>query len=338
MSLKEFFTGTLQEKNAADQVQKLQAKESLSKKDLARLDMAKKIVRGRMTRVVVTIGITLGGAGGYGVVKSRTESVSEQIADAIEKIEVGMSNLERLTAEGRQQLGDFAVQQLNSPFEVVKMNAQNRFKNDAEFLEAMEKQGNRNMYRVENPYHFRYHVDKKMQGMSAGFLPLHRVMSVSDDIDPNNLLDMLVVYHELSHALSDANTRQQLRSKEEFDAYMSFYTSGPNQQKRMILNEEATAYAREIEMLNILLKGKLKESVTTGKALSIDDIQKVLNCKSMQHGTIEMLITLANAYYPEGMSTGNFTKKFMDMIAAMYRSQGYEVYVPWSTRGFRKYE
>ncbi len=325
--------------------------QTLSGKEQARFDQARSIIRGRLVRIGAILA-TITGGGVYLANKSASppelvapnsgntpvmysEKNIQAVNVLIQKVATGMTNLDNATRVERTKLGDFAKEHLEGPFDIIKMNVENPNINAPKFKKESLRRGESG-YHTQNLYYFGY-AEAELDDYAAAFSPSEKIMMLSSKLDPNNLLDMLVVYHELSHAVQDGNTRQKIRSREDMGKYIAFFKMDPGGKGRIVIIDEGSAYAREIEMLNILLKGTLKESITAGKGVDISSVQKALNSRPEQNGTIQMLIAMANTYYPEGLTDGNLPKKFLDHIAKLYRSRGYEVYIPVTSGGLRIY-
>lgn len=374
--IQEFFLGTPREQNAAEQLKALREKSlngtALSRKEQNRFDEAFKIVRAKVLRVAATLMVTTfggtavylasddgkpvpehasatsGNASGFSShsapVASETTSTSalsseEQIIlvdQLMQKVEKGMVNLDNATREERKKLDPHQQEEIKSPFEVMKMNTENPNRNAPRMRKEKMAAGQKG-FTMGNTYFLGYDV-AKTDGYAAAFSPMERTMHLGENIDPNNLLDMLVVYHELRHSVQDANVRKEIKSQSELDQYTKFHTDHTASMGNLVLNDEASAYAYEIEMLNMLLKGALKENISSGKGMNIETIRKTLNSRPDQDAMIDMMIQLAGTYYPEGLSSGNLPRKFMNIIAKSYAARGFQVLIPWSSGELRLYK
>lgn len=249
----------------------------------------------------------------------------------IEVVEKGWIKFEEKVAPFLVDLVDSDFKnELNSPFKIMKINRENPDKNARRFHEDQLASGNTTA-KIGNPYWFFIDSNVDLPGnIIAGFDPTAVVMSLSASFDPEDDIDQLVLYHELRHVAQGANTRMKITSEEEYKKYVAFLTGA----KRLVINEEASAYAYEIDLLNLLCGGELLNAVKEGRSVNMEIVNAKIKTKNK--GILKMLIDLSKLYYPEGVSTGNFNKIFLDMIADTYAKDGAEIYIPLSGGGLRR--
>lgn len=354
MNIREFFLGTGAEIEASKTSNDLKAKDHLRDREKRRLEEALSLSRRRFLRsgAVVGAGILIGGGAavhfGFGKDadknQNRTnenrdltqayeeldgEEITRKTDELILKAEHGFANFETLIAPHLRLLPNGAFKdQLQAPFDLMKINKKNPNKNGPRFnREGRLRQDF--LVKVDNLNFFSFEA-RDNPDLVAGFIPTSRTMQLSPHFDPDNFLDMCVFYHELRHAAQDANVRRNFQTEEQLKAYLAFNRKkSPSDKSKVIITEEATAYAFELEILNFLLDGKLRSSVEKGEQFDINWVRQKLNARKDQNELIEMLISFANKYYPEGISTGEFSKRFLDKIAELCRTNGqYEIYIP----------
>jgi len=258
------------------------------------------------------------------------ESDITLVNEVIVKAETGMAEFESIMMPKIKQVTNpYLRKQMALPFEQININVDNPNKNSLILLQRHRTEG---FLRQQNLSWFSYKV-KSHAGMAAAFAPVLRMMYLDKNFDPQNFLDLLVLYHELLHVTQDNASRGRLDSKEQYEAYNKFYMSN-----KLVLNLEVTAYALEIEALNLYLDNYIKKQISEGKEIDIHEIQIKLNARPNQLGTIKMLIDLAKLYYPEGLSSANFNPKFFHKVGEFYSQQrGYELYMK-TPQGLQKYE
>ncbi len=212
--------------------------------------------------------------------------------------------------------------EIESPFQLMKLNKANPNKNGTRFHRQQSELGN-STADIANAFWFFIESDPNLlSDQAAGFEPLSAIMHLSPDFDPNDDVDMLILYHELRHVAQSARTKMQIRGPREYDEYVDFHT-GPK--RRMLINEEASAYAYEIEVLNLLCGGELSRAAQEGRAVDMNLLHSMIKTKRVR--TLETLVYFAQHYYPEGAISGHFSQRFLEMLAEEYAKFGYEVYI-----------
>lgn len=338
---------------ARDTVKKLKASSELDDDEKSRLEVAHTLLRqNRRTRgLIAGIGATLiVGATAAGIALSSHEKqdqkptvadvpedkhrdasspdnaekkIEEDTDQLIVKAEQGAKNLENaLTPKVEKFIEKESLKsQLLLPFELVRINASNPGKNGPRFHRQGTEKGE-DIVAQRDPNWFGYkaaHLDNAAAAFEAPF----RLMDISPDFDPENLLDVLVFYHELRHAMQDTQTREQIHSEKEFQQYIDFFLKPPV--KYPVL-EEASAYLYEIEALNLLLDNQLKESIEKGKILDIQFVAKKLGIKPNDQKRIDLLrlvLTLAEDFYRSGSGLQiGITRKFMDALITRVKEHG----------------
>ena len=257
------------------------------------------------------------------------ESDITLINKVIAKAETGMAEFESIMMPKIKQVtNSYLRNQMALPFEQINVNRDNPNKNSLILLQRHRTEGR---LIQENLSWFSYKV-KSHSYMAAGFAPALRMMYLDKNFDPKNFLDLLVLYHELLHATQDNAERERLDSKEKYETYNKFYTSN-----NIVLNAEVTAYALEIEALNLYLDNYLENQISEGKEIDLNEIQIKLNARSDQLGTIKMLVDLAKLYYPEGVNNGHFNPKFFHKVGELYSQKlGYKLYMQ-TPEGLKQY-
>ena len=223
--------------------------------------------------------------------------------------------------------------QLLLPFELAKINQENPYRNYLYFQRvASEVVDESGRFQQENLNFFFYgrrgDVEGSISEFAAAFAPTMRLMILDQKHD--SLVDLLVLHHELRHAMQDIKERGNIQTEEEFDQYIAFHTDGERGRPRLILNWETTAYAYELELLNIMLGDQLRESVLRGHVLKSSVIAERLNAQPDDMTSINFLRKLADLYYPQGFSGEGFDPRYVRFLGQVYYDRGYRLY---STNG-----
>src|SRR3989344_3841150 len=206
------------------------------------------------------------------------------------------------------------------PFELCEINQHNPNRNYPEFLQRAKGNG----FQQANVNYYAYELSSS-PGMAATFSPATRCMDVDRHFDPANALDWLVLYHETYHVAQDNNWRVQLDSQDQLDAYLAFHMMENPPEPRIIINYETTAYAYELECLNLLTRDELRQAVTVGR-YNLERLRVILNARPDQQGMIEMLWLFALAYWPDGTRNNQHPPPFVRHVVEAYQARGYELY------------
>ena len=186
---------------------------------------------------------------------------------------------------------------------------------------------------MENPLYFYYNAEAT-EGTAASFEHPSRILFVNPHFNPDNLLDMLVMFHEVVHALQDFLFRYNLDKKGKFDVYENFFKE--DGESNSLVDFEAPAFALEIELLNILLDGELKRRIQADE-LDVDFLESVRRRLKGRPGnqqpgdrdlqTVGMLCNMATYLYPEGYNGGRLPEEFRQYVGFRNKLQfGAELY------------
>ena len=267
----------------------------------------------------------------------------------IKRVESGMSELWRKLQPQIESLpaGSFR-DNLESPFKLVQVNSKNPYKNRITMERALQA-GDEDPRTLQNLNWFSYLAMNKLPtGIAASFSSLERTLILSKDFDPTNPIHLLLAYHELFHAAQDANQRQHINAaptdaagKHMFEEYVRFARVRQGERPRLAVNLEATAYAYEMELMDMMMDGKLRRlfqepnlSMTVGQGL------KWLGADASQGNLNNMgsMLEIASNYFPYGgMDSGRLPAKFMNALAEYFQSNGYQLFEIVPGRGIYPY-
>jgi hypothetical protein len=354
--MRDFLTGGTKVTEAEETIKSLEKKKRLKKRDIESLSKARSVIASHTRKKIgLMVGGSLAALLSLASLKTCTnDDSSEQAVPDDEPTSASSSpslseeqEMDRFIGEaenGFMQFGALVeplIQQqthlselqraeLSAPFEAMRINFTNAERNADRFHSVRQGEG---IARLANPYHFTIDVMDE-EGILASFAPTTRVMSLSSDFDPSSILDNLVLYHELRHSTEDANLKQSFRTQEQYNSYLAFNTrNSQTDRPRMMIASEGQAYAYEIEILNLLLDGQLKRDIEAGNNVTndqyVNQISSSIGVNDVQgRRVIQMLLTFADKFYPEGFSErGGMPREYIDLLADQYRAQGYDLYL-----------
>lgn len=260
--------------------------------------------------------------------------VEKRCDEVIKKIEQGFLAFEKLLRPLIEKMTDpFLREQMMMPFEILKINMTNPDENFFRLRNRLAKNGKEtSVYRMQNPNWFYYAATANIEpkGVVAGFNPLERSMGISVDFDPQNIMDLLVLLHELVHVSQDTRNRETMGREQYYELY-----ENPDD-KKILISNESTAFAFEIEALNLLLKNLIKENSEKGYKTNIEEVADKLNLGDKKE-LAKMILDLAAMYYPRGIENGQFPEIFVEKVAKIYAKFGYRLFVMAKTGNLVEY-
>lgn len=238
-----------------------------------------------------------------------------QVDQIISKAEINMENLRIAFAEKTEKIPHTKeLELLGQCFILMAVNQANPNKN-ALRRNASHRGGSPIILQTDINY-FSYALkDAGNYDSVASFAPRSRTMFLPLSLDEKNLLDSLVIFHELQHVMADTAVRFKLKSEAEFDAYNASFIVHPGDKQRILIISEGSSFSYEIEMLNILLNGKLKRE----EAIDLDSVKTALNAREDQKVTITLVLELAKSYYQSGSSFSSGMKiGYLEKVASKF--------------------
>lgn len=209
MKFKEFFLGTPEEKSANDTADALRQKDHLRDRDKRKLEEALALSRRRFLRIgaVVDGNLLIGGvAASHFQSPPSSPTYAEELDGAdiqqktdvlIEKVEIGCANLEAIVATNIAAMpAGLRKKILQNPFELIKNNKNNPNKNGPRF-NRQGRLNNDTLVRLDDLTFFSFEARELPNNVAAGFAPASRTMALSPKFDGDNLLHLLLLYHEL---------------------------------------------------------------------------------------------------------------------------------------------
>jgi hypothetical protein len=184
---------------------------------------------------------------------------------------------------------------------------------------------------MEHPLHFYFSADD-MGGIvtAASFEHPSRSLLINPEyFHSDNLLDMLIAFHEVIHSIQDAIFRMNLDKAGKFHVHGEFFAATGDTPKSLV-DFEAPAFALEIELLDILLDGELKRRIQAGE-YDVDFLESVRRRLKGRPGdgqpgdrdlqTVGMLCNMATYLYPTGYNGGRIPEEFRQYVGWRNRLQ-----------------
>lgn len=263
--------------------------------------------------------------------KKQHQEDASSLAQLIAEADRGIETLQGLIADKLVNLPPEQQQEIRSPIEFYRNNQRNPIRNSYTFLlDDLEKRGEAALrspayLQKEDPRFFFMRLLKERVNLAGTFNPVARTFYLDKSVSSQNLFDALVIYHEAEHARQDYEVRSHLGIPELKQHYDSFYSVRPTEQPRIIIPFEYQAYTKELEVINLLTDGKLKQD-SMGGNFSVDEYAKSLNARADQKGAIDWLLKLAQVYYSTDSRVNYYSIPFQQTINQTYEDQGISLY------------
>lgn len=149
---------------------------------------------------------------------------------------------------------------------------------------------------------FRYELDPYLEDCEGSFNGLYGTIKVPQDFDPSDPKHFTTLFHEIGHVPYDEKRKASM-PEEQYRAYWSAPKANVN--FVVVPEEEATLTAVQIELLNVMMEGVLKNAVLAG--------QKVKMPETKDKDGWDYLTRCAQAYYK------NSRAEFIKFIEFEYR-------------------
>ena len=148
---------------------------------------------------------------------------------------------------------------------------------------------------------FRYELDPYLEDCEGSFNGLLRTIKIPQDFNPNDPKHFTALFHEVGHAPYDEKRKASM-AKEKYEAHWT-----PKAEVRFLVvpEEEAMLTAVQIELLNVMMEGALKNAVLAG--------QKIKMPETKDKDGWDYLARCAQAYYK------NSKAEFIKFIELEYR-------------------
>lgn len=254
-----------------------------------------------------------------------------KLAQVLERTDVGINWLRNNLTPRLEAYPESDIASLLAPIDIYDANKANPNRNKYLFLKRdLETRGDAALKTgIQTPLQDIRHFLFQLLGdvpLAAGFSPPDKTVSLNKQFDPNNLFDVLVLYHELEHVRQDTEVRKRLTTAQSFDSYMRFYTLGRGEKPRIIGAWEQEAYLKEIFILNALMDGRVKTDAVRN-SFDVNEYLKALRAPAERRGSVELLLDIAKTIYNSGSSLTNLAPTYADTINNYYRrDRGSDIY------------
>ncbi|MCC7196592.1 hypothetical protein IT413_00170 [Candidatus Peregrinibacteria bacterium] len=258
--------------------------------------------------------------------KTPSEGNAKELSDEettdilIEKAEKGLASYEeRLRTKTAVLKDEYLKDSLLKIFDTLRKNKNNPNRNIPRLVAKMMKSGERSM---EAPIEFFGYAPllDESENAAAAFNPKMRTMSLDPNFDPENDLELSILYHEARHSLDDMKYRSLFANHGKLGEYMQFIKSPGT---KPILSAEAMAFATQIESVDLLTDGQLRKTQITDRE-SMAKLHQTLrtNMKTSDISSLNILVKAAQVFYPHGLKNGEVSEEFADHIAGLYGQFG----------------
>ncbi|MFH1284751.1 MAG: hypothetical protein ABIH78_04165 [Candidatus Peregrinibacteria bacterium] len=229
----------------------------------------------------------------------------------IREVESGMENLRQSVQQKIDKIQDDNTRRsLNAPFEIIRNNQQYSERNGTILRKS----------RVEtlkiNIWYFTYEaflpetIGEKVYG---SFDLRSSQMDINTEYDPNNLLDNLVIYHELVHKSQQAAMLKHYQDAgKDYEEFTEFIKSN------VIINWEWDAFAMMLLLMDLITNKRFTKYSQDGKPLTpaeIDEIAHLLNIREKQRAFLTDLINLGYKYF------GHDEEGYKSMVNSWYSNK-----------------
>lgn len=230
-------------------------------------------------------------------------------------------------------------EELALPFLILRSNVDNPEKNGIR-TQRLGREAGRERQNTE-PNFFYYEVSDLAPGVAAAWAGSTRTMTLSTKFDPSNIVHMTVLYHEMVHVGQDNAIRSGIQTAEQRDKYLAFNTTPKGGRSKTVINLEATAYANEIDLLDIISNKLLSRLILNGQPVPLGELAHSIGASSDDEKSINILtfiVSLAQQYYLNGgMKDGNLPPQFFEFLAQSLIDRGYDPYIFSSNGGVKPY-
>lgn len=221
--------------------------------------------------------------------------------------------------------------QLRLPFDLIAINQKNELRWHPAFVSAND--NGETFTKLENPNFYFYDLRPEEELSTStqpvtdfSFAPSSRTVFIPDEFDGTTLPQLLSLYHELTHVTQDTAVRQSLRDNEAMQKYLEFYSGSAGTKPKIVLNYEATAYIREIELLNLALGGELAQKVKEGKGITGQWLLDKMKADEKYSGWATVIAMYADAYFLHPPKDNDLSIPFLKTVADDY-SKYYDVWL-----------
>lgn len=259
------------------------------------------------------------------------EVLTDQLIAELEK---GMENFREILEPKLSTIKDEKYRKhLLLPFDIVRHNAKNPFKNRRR---AERLHRHTNVIRMKSIYQFHY-LAAAIEGAAGAYNPPSKTLFANPDFDPENMMDMLTIYHELWHVIDDSGVRLKLTPDQE-RRYLKFWSR--IRDNKVDINTESWANAFSIEIADLLLDGEIRETVESGRRFDIQGILKRLNAGADDKNLLIIMLGMSQGLYPEGIQKWplKLPEKYYKNLTRIYKILKRKAYFRMPDGSFKEFD
>lgn len=279
-----------------------------------------------------------------GLKKEYTEQEAK-VERILERVRQGLQRLETRTAAHREQYPPEFQEMLQAPFAIRQANEQNPAQNRYTVLRNdLEQRGEAALTTSQiapttDLRFFSYGLtesDRTPQGFIATFEGFSRTLRVSEHLEEESVVDDLVIYHELVHAIQDSYIRSTAQSAEDAAAYQLYNDPSslmkPGEAPPLWVNgwHETEAYLAELLMMNAVSEGRLLEEVRSGDVDASTYYALFGATSETDRSVIQSLVGFSRVLFAGGQVTNENVESLQRAVEEAYKSQGGTI-VNWRT-------
>ena len=221
-----------------------------------------------------------------------------------------------------------------APFKMVKTNAsENKYRNWQTLRrnQSVLKDSLGQIYTNTAFFYYDFLSASKREeyGAAAIYDALQRLIEIDGE---TGIFDLLGLHHEVCHVGQDNRVRVKFAGSADLGRYMSWHykQEGEHRTSRLKLEIELVAEGIELELVNLLAGGYLREVAKLGKrpepAILASRLGIIKPNKREAYNLVRYSY-FAQYFFPEGFQTGRFKKSFILALAEKYEKAGHRIFL-----------
>lgn len=222
---------------------------------------------------------------------------------------------------------NFSSGRLLEPVSIYQQNKRNPQRNKPRLLlEDLKKRGaialkSPNFEIIEDINYFFIQATDDPRNLAASYSPTGKTIELNTKLTNPNLLDLLITYHELVHVVQDTNVRRTFTTSDQLEKYFAFFEN----KVRIIGSFEHEAYLNEIQVLNFLTNGQLREDALSGN-LDVYKYSVFMRAREEQKDTVSLILDMTKLSFVPESPYAQSTDAFVAFINDQYSVRGAEIY------------
>lgn len=145
----------------------------------------------------------------------------------------------------------------------------------------------------------------------ACFNPQYNIVTIPDDFNPDNIVDLFSFYHELQHVRQFHEMLERVGPQ----TYFSFVSNAQN----FLPHFEVEAWALNLEGLDRYVRHQLRNDATLPvNPTQLDAYARLLRVPPEKFGLLESLLKGTKMFFPHGLAHGTVSPSFASPLVASY--------------------